>query len=243
MSKELVVMKDYAVSQMSSADLREVIQDNLGGESIRPSDLDKIKIPSGGSTSWEIPDIEEGTIASKIVEGVIIYKKNFNAYWAEEYNGAGDPPTCYSNDTIEGVGDPGGLCAKCPLNQWGSGKGGNGKACHNKMSLFLLLKNSLLPVVLTLPPTSMKNAKTYFMRLASSGIKYSQALTKISLEKDKSKDSIEYSKAVFEFGGKLDEKAQESVDAYRQGILPALQQADVAMMENEEGKEVPEFDD
>jgi len=241
--KELTLVNEYAIAQMDPQELSEVIQENLGGEKLQPSDLDKIKVPSGGSLSWELPDLSEGSIASKEIEGVIIYKKNFNVYWEKDFaaSDGGQAPDCFSNDTMFGEGNPGGACNKCPFNQWGSD--GAGKACKNKASLFILLPGSLLPVVLTLPPTSMKAAKTYFMRLASGGVKYSDAITKMSLEKEKSNGGIDYGRLVFELGEKLDTEAKARIKAYRDGILPVLKDADVAGLDNTDEEEPTKFDD
>lgn len=224
MSQELVVLNDYAVAQMDAMDLQEVLAENLEGEAIRPQDLDKIKIPSGGGLSWEVPDIEEGVVPKRSIKGVIIYKHNHNNYYAAEYDGGGEPPDCYSNDCISGIGNPGGSCANCPLNAWGSAKKGNGKACSNKTMLFLLMPDSLLPVSVDLPPTSAAIVRTFFLKLSSKALKYSDIVVDLSLEKKKGAGP-DYSALVIKMDSKLNPEEKAKIAGYRESIVPSLKSA------------------
>lgn len=60
------------------------------------------------------------------IHAVFLDGKNSRAYYASAYDpksakaGTLNPPDCKSNDGIEGVGNPGGKCATCPLSQWGA---------------------------------------------------------------------------------------------------------------------------
>lgn len=62
--------------------------------------------------------------------GVILYHHLANAYWPEgsEYDD-NVPPFCQSFDGKQGYGEPGGVCAACAFNQFGSTANGSGKAC------------------------------------------------------------------------------------------------------------------
>ena len=89
--------------------------------------------------------------------------------------------------------------------------------------LFIVRENDILPLVLTLPPTSIKPAKQYFMRLASKGIKYTHAVTRITLEKAKSGEGITYSKAAFALVKQLEPAVCTKIDAFVESIRPMLE--------------------
>ncbi len=100
----------------------------------------RIKIPGGGHLQFEIPsgnpDVPD---YAPYLEGVILYSHNSNAYWPEgsEYDDD-QPPLCQSFDGKAGYGEPGGTCADCVLNQFGSDGNNKGKACKNMRMLYLL---------------------------------------------------------------------------------------------------------
>lgn len=219
MSNELVKLENYAALQMNALELKEVLQENLGGEAISAFELDRVKVPSGGGTTWEVPTLE-GVEDAKAIEGVVIYFKNQNAYWKEKYDGQNNPPDCVSNDGMVGIGTPGGDCAVCPLNAFGSE--GKGKACKNMRTLFILREGDVLPLVLTLPPTSLKDARKYFLRLASKGIPYYGVITEITLDKDKNENGITYSKAKLSLKGRLDPDTVKKLKAFQDSLKPAL---------------------
>lgn len=219
MSNELVKLENYAALQMNALELKEVLQENLGGEAISAFELDRVKVPSGGGTTWEVPTLE-GVEDAKAIEGVVIYFKNQNAYWKEKYDGQNNPPDCVSNDGMVGIGTPGGDCAVCPLNAFGSE--GKGKACKNMRTLFVLREGDVLPLVLTLPPTSLKDARKYFLRLASKGIPYYGVITEITLDKDKNENGITYSKAKLSLKGRLDPDTVKKLKAFQDSLKPAL---------------------
>jgi len=105
---------------------------------------------------------------------------------------------------ITGVGSPGGKCVDCPMNKWGSAINGNGKACKERRTLFLLTEHSNMPIRLSVPPGSLGAVKKVLVRAAFSGVKPSQALWSFKLEKvTKAK---EYSQIVLNFVRRLDEE-------------------------------------
>ena len=119
-----------------------------------------VKIPGGGQLQFELtgedPDNPDYT---KYLEGVIVYSHNANAYWptGEDYDD-NTPPSCQSTDGKVGYGCPGGLCADCPNNRYGSDtKGtGKGKACKNQRIIYLLRSGEAMPIQLSLSPTSIR---------------------------------------------------------------------------------------
>lgn len=75
---------------------------------------------------------------------MILYNHASNAYWPEgkEYDD-NEPPLCQSVDGKQGYGEPGGACATCILNRFGSSATGRGKACKNMRVLYLLRSGSI----------------------------------------------------------------------------------------------------
>ncbi len=96
-------------------------------------------------------------VYAKTIEGVILYNHDTCAYWPEgsEYDD-NVTPLCSSVDGKTGYGAPGGACAVCALNQYGSVEKGKGKACKNMRSLYILRSGEFMPLLLSLPPTSLR---------------------------------------------------------------------------------------
>lgn len=230
-SKEVAVAEEPKINQYALMHVQENIGDvirlNLGDEELNPvSDLEKIKTPSGGSTLWEIPDMEEGVREAKELEGVIVHTKTVRLYWAESFDdsGGGTPPDCYSDDGVHGIGDPGGKCKDCPMSQWGSGPKGKGQACSQRRLLFVMLPDSILPALISVPPTSLQSARQYLVRLAGRGMSAHSVFTKMTLTKDKNDGGISYSKINFTPAGKVENP--ELMQKYVDSLKPFLQSVD-----------------
>ncbi len=119
----------------------------------------RVKVPSGGALQFELPsDNPDNPDYAKYLEGVIVYQHSSNAYWPGGYDDEEKnmPPQCQALDAKLGIGQPGGLCAGCPYNQFGSGANGKGKGCKNMRILYLLRSGEYMPIQLTLPPTSLR---------------------------------------------------------------------------------------
>ena len=129
--------------------------------------MQRVKIPGGGNLQFEIrgDDPDNPDYERKLV-GVILYHHLANAYWPEgsEYDD-NVPPFCQSFDGKQGCGEPGGVCAACAFNQFGSTANGSGKACKNMRQVYLLRSGEYLPLQLSLPPTSLRPFND-FMNLA-----------------------------------------------------------------------------
>lgn len=224
-STELVPFKDYAISKINTADLMEVLQENVGGP-ISEFDLTRGKVPTGGMTAWVLPSLDGEDEIVNNIDGVIVYHRNPRSYWkvSLDESGGGVPPDCSSVDGKIGVGDPGGECAVCPFAQWGSKDGGSsrGQACKQMKLVFLLRPDALLPMALFLPPTSIRPVQQYLMGLASEGQHYSSVVTRFALEKDKSQDGIEYAKVKLTRQGVLDDVQAAASREYSQSIRGSL---------------------
>lgn len=173
--------------------------------------FDRVKIPSGGASAFEIPgDGDNETELVKEIKGIILFHHPAYAFYRDKYQGGSNPPDCGSFDGVKGVGDPGGTCACCPYNRFGSGDG-QAKACKNRRMIYILMENELFPVTLSLPTGSLKEFTRYLKRQLSKGRKLSRIVTRISLKKATSRSGILYSQAVFSFDRMLDREEVENV--------------------------------
>ncbi|MCA5577272.1 hypothetical protein [Enterocloster clostridioformis] len=190
----------------------------------------RVKIPAGGALQFEIPsDDPENPDYAKTLVGVILFHHPNNAYWPEgsEYDDNATP-LCSSVDGKLGIGEPGGSCAVCALNQFGSAAEGNGKACKNMRVLYLLRSGEFMPLQVTLPPTSLKpfrefmNQSFMLRRRAAYGSVVQIGLKKMSNGKD------DYSVATFrrlhDFSGEELAQIRAYADGFKEQARMMLQQ-------------------
>lgn len=187
--------------QPMSADIKEIMAEEMDGLGGIP--FDYVKIPSGGGLSFELPgEDEDHPETAQALVGVILYHHPSNSYWHDEYNGGNEQPDCSSLDGHNGVDRATGeirSCDTCPYNQFGSSsKGGNGKACKNMHAIYLLRSGEPLPIILQLPPTSLKAMSNYIAKsFVLRGKRSYQAITEITLKRQVNADGIKYSAAQF----------------------------------------------
>ena len=174
--------------------------------------FDQVKVPSGGGLAFELPgeDPEHPETASNLT-GIIIVHHPVNAYWAEAFNGGNELPDCSSIDGKRGFAPDTGevrTCDGCPFNAFGSAKdGSNGKACKNGHRIYLLRSGEAIPILLTLPPTSLKTFRNYLAkRIVLRGKRCYNVVTKITLAKAKSSKGVIYSTCNFAKAGDLSDK-------------------------------------
>jgi len=188
--------------------LNEAMSEDCAGIELQ---LDRIKIPAGGSTAFEIPtgDSDEPEMVKEIT-GVILFNHPANSYYKDKYTGGSNPPDCSSFDGIHGTGTPGGNCKTCPYNKFGSGDG-KSKACKNRRILYILREGQLFPVILNLPVGSSGAYKNYVKHLLTQRSSLSRVVTTISLKKAMSDSNIAYSQAVFKLVRQLTEDEVNSL--------------------------------
>ncbi len=205
-------------------DISAALSTNIGSGNLSEFDLPRIKIPAGGGTQWTVPTLE-GEAMEPQIEGVIVLARDTRAYYSQPISetGGNQPPDCYSTDGATGCGKPGGACITCPLAAYGSAPGGRGQACKQIKQLFVLRGSQLLPEVVTLPPTSLKAAKQYLLKLTSQGIPYYAVVTRIGLERTKNAQGIAYSRAVLSFVRRLMPGEVDRAREYHEMLKPLVQ--------------------
>lgn len=122
------------------------------------------------------------------LRGVVVHKQKIRGLWNKD-----DVLVCSSLDCITGTerdvegkpivtgtdatGNPiykKRACSSCPWNEWGSAvdEAGNrrkGKACKEQRRIYMMVPGYKLPIVLSLPPTSLTPWDDYCSALATAG--------------------------------------------------------------------------
>lgn len=213
---------NFAVVE-GSADLSEIIADNFGdNEQISQFDLVQVRVPGSGGTMWKIPSVT-GDQLEKNITGVVIHHQPSRSWWDNSYeDDPGQPPDCRSDDSVHGIGEQansveGRLCSNCPLSLFGSDpKGSGGQACKQFRSLYVMRQDDFLPIVVRVPPSSLKSWKQHVSKLLSSRLSVTRVITELSLVVDKNKKGVEFSRIEFELAGVLDsQKSAAFVEASR----------------------------
>ena len=90
------------------------------------------------------------------------------------------------------------------------------------MKVFLLRPDNFLPIVLTLPSTSVRPFQRYLIRLASSQCPHFSVVTRLELERVKNASGIPFSKVLPSRLEKLSAVDAEKMRAYASAIRAAL---------------------
>jgi hypothetical protein len=226
-SAALAIVQDFNLPALG--DMGAAMQEEMEG---LPTTFDRVKIPSGGGLAFEVPgDDPENPDTVKEIIGIIVDHHPVNAFWGEKYAGQNNPPDCSALDgkvglTLDGQQLP---CNSCPHNAWGSAEDGRGKACKNMHRLYILRDGDFLPLLLTLPPTSIKNFADYIAKrvLAKRRRSY-DVITKVTLKKAVSGGGITYSQAVFSLAGMLHQDIAKKMAEYSAGIKAVTRNIEVA---------------
>lgn len=196
------------------------------------------KDPDSPATSIDVVLLKANKGTSKV-----FYLKGYDK------DSEGQKPDCYSADGIEPAADAQNKqakkCATCPHNQWGSRvteKGNSkGKACADTVRMAVAAAGQLNdPMLLRVPPASIKGLGEYGQMLAKRGVGYSMVVTKVAFDQE-----AESPKLTFKPVGFLDDAAfaevQEIVASdIVQNILGA---SPVALPAESAAVEEPEVDE
>lgn len=223
MATQLAVpeQSEYAILLADSGALGEILRENVGDGGLSPFELDRVRVPAGGGTTWTVPSLD-GDQDIKTLEGIILFQRTVRSYWAGDFSGAGSPPDCSSQDGVAGVGDPGGDCGICPLAQFGSGRNGRSQACKLSKFLFLVRPESVLPMLVAVPPSSLKPVRQYMLRLAGQGVPFYGVVTRLDLAKTKNADGIAYSQVVPSLGRKFGPEETAALRRIHESLRPVL---------------------
>lgn len=231
-TKDLVPLTEYSIIKKGQAGV-ELLKETLEGQDVDEFNLARVKLPTGGGTSWEVPTLS-GMEPAKVLQGVVVFSKNSRSYWADAYEGGNEPPDCSARDakhataneeveipaTLDEHGNL--LCDTCKFSEWGTSATGSGRgqACKLTRQLFLIVPDRMLPLVVSLPPTSLKKASAYFLMLADYSKDYKRLVTKISLERAAGKGVPDFAVTKFEVGEEISDEVAQVVAAYADALRP-----------------------
>ena len=173
--------------------------------------LTKLKVPAGGGQFWEV-ETTSGVDSFKALEFIVITANLKLRSWyrlSPEEAGDGDSaPDCTSQDSVNGFGNPTSdesaeqtahECGSCQFAQWGSDRnGGKGQDCAVRGRIVGFIPGTALPVILSVPRTSLKAFRKYALGLIGEGGHPSGVVTELVLTKKQSGNNnysvIEYRK-------------------------------------------------
>lgn len=213
--------QDKGFALLKNINMSHMMAEELDG---LDAGFERIKIPSAGSTVFEVPGDDGEPDTVKEFSAVILWHHPVLAYYRSKYTGGSNPPDCGSFDGVNGVGNPGGRCKTCPLNQFGTSENGS-KACKNRRRIYVLREGEIFPLLLSLPTGSLKEFTRYLKRLLSKGKKSNSVVTRFSLKKATNNSGLAYSQAQFTIDRALSpeeyaliDKLTEQVKAYSQSV-------------------------
>jgi hypothetical protein len=192
------------VTEEEAAAVREAFAVNIASGSITEFDLPRIR-PVNGEALWKIPTLE-GHQTAQSIEGVVVFARDTRAYYPGK-DITNQPPDCSSMDGITGIAKAGvnlgGECRKCPMAQWESAPDSGAQACKQSKQLFILRGSSMFLEVVSLPPTSLKAVRQFFLKLVTQGVQYHQCILRIDLKESTNAQHQKYGTAVLNFVRKL----------------------------------------
>ena len=181
------------------------------------------KDPESAATSLNVVLIKANKGTSKV-----FYIKGYDPKESENQK-----PDCYSQDGVAPAADSKSpqakKCATCPHNQWGSRiteKGASkGKACSDTVRMAVAPAGQLNdPMLLRVPPASIKGLGEYGQMLAKRGVGYNMVVTKVAFDMD-----AESPKLTFTPVGLLDDEGFNEVqEALKSDVVTNILGASLA---------------
>lgn len=221
-----------------NSEIAEVIEANLGGGSLRRSDLTFVKIPTGGSTRW-VWSVAGNEFAEKAITGlcVVATRTEFNL-WPQTTAKPGNVPYLRSLDGVTGhkVGsDHGDLDLKVldaaknadgtyrwrdiPYCQWQERKPPRAKPSR---VLGVLREEDASPLFIQVSPTSLKPVDDFLRALAAQFVPHYRAVVELTLEKRKGSNA-DYAAIVLRHVGTVSQEDGERAKAlFTAPLTPVL---------------------
>ena len=222
-----IIKKDVAIAECDLSDLKTAYAEIAEAmEEVGGAPVFRAKVPSGGGKAFSIEtgDEDSDTVATSI-EGVVIYSHKCNARFDEST--LGEPPICSSMDGKVGLNTETGEacgCLDCPYNEYGTSAKGPGKACKNMLRLYMMVPGSPIPLMISLPPTSLKRWQAYRINtIAAKGLKLGEVVTELTLTSATNKAGVKYSVIVPKLVGKLSPENAEAARFFASGFAPKIE--------------------
>lgn len=216
--------ENVAVAPFALSEMRAIYTEILAAqEEVGGTILYRAKIPSGGAKAFEIVtgNDDTDTTVQKLV-GVVIHSQKCSARFDEDTRGL--PPVCASPDGVIGIeGEVEHVCADCPFNRFGTAKKGKGKACKNMIRLYMMVEGSPIPIVVSLPPTSIEGWRNYRLGvLGPRQLKPYEVVTELSLTTETNRAGDRYSVVRPRLIGRLSDADKANAAFFASGFQPQL---------------------
>ena len=224
----LAVVQDPAAFLPSAEELNEITEELKGV--LTRSMLGTIQIANGGACCFKVkePGADEATPGVQAIEGMILAFHPTNVLWGSDYGKReqGELPVCRSMDGVCGtILETGEIrqCESCPHNRFAEGH----KECTNKMQLYIMRENDLVPMIFSLPPTGLKFFNKYLVRCRlTERVPMFSVVTRITLKNEQGQ-SGEYSVPVFTPVGKLPRDEAKRMSDYARAFAEAAQRSGI----------------
>ncbi len=182
-------------------------------ETLGVADLPKVKVPSGGQTTWLVPNIVGDDEATKTLRGVFcVYAQNGVLWPSEGEAPSGTLPVLSTSDLRRAyrIGDdlgdieqekldeaaiPGEFDAqgrpvvdwqKLYYCQWGTSARGKGKRAKERRIIGILREEDRFPLLVSVPPTSLRNVTNFVKALILQDVPHYKAVIELTLTKESS---------------------------------------------------------
>lgn len=244
-SLALVAKTAFPVLAYDPLELQELLLDNLGGMAPK---LQRISWPTGGNLAFKL-QTDEGPKMVPNLTGLVVHHVPNRLFWEQSFDesGGGQRPDCSSADGMIGHGKPfdakTGLihpkfrndksadtfsCRQCPLSQFHDEER---PRCRELHPLFMILKSdspdeiNLLPVIVSIPPSSLEVWSAFSGMLLNRGFSYRRAIVEVGLEEATGGPSgkIAYSKAVIKRVGLLTNEEYAFMRDYGASLAPLFE--------------------
>ena len=220
-----VAKVEFQIMQMDKNEIKEILHENLGEDSLSIQDLTRVVVPGSGGKTWTVDSVEGEKEMNELL-GIIVFTKVTRTYWEKSFDdtGGGEPPNCYSPDGVLGIGEIADtvkdhMCGNCHMSEFA--KDGSGCPCKENRQLFMVMQDEILPIVIKTPVMSLKNAKKYLTALTSRRQKIHSVYTSLTLMPTKNKKNIKYSQIVFKKFGDVENPVLSA--SYAENLRPFLE--------------------
>lgn len=211
--------RDFRLAVLEeNSEVAEAMRVNLStGESISPSLLERVPMPTGGSTTWAFTK-DGNDISTKEIVGVPVYFAPRLTLWPTD-EPSGKSPVLVANDLLVAhrvsdeigdldpavleaarIGDKTYSLEKLWYAQWGSGKNGKGKRMRESRIVCILREDDAWPLLIQAGAMSVIPLSDFFVRLSAP---YYQCVVGLSLTKEQNGAGQPYARIKPRYVGKL----------------------------------------
>jgi hypothetical protein len=222
------------------SEVAEAMRVNLStGETISPSLLERVPMPTGGSTTWSFT-VNGNDISTKEIVGVPVYFAPRLTLWPTD-EPSGKSPVLVANDLMtahrvsEEIGDldPAVLEAarigdktyslqKLWYAQWGSGRNGKGKRMRESRIICILRETDAWPLLIQCGAMSVGPLSEFFVRLS---VPYYQSVIGLSLTKEQNAAGQPYARVKPRQIAKLTREQGQRLNATYTAALTRMMQS------------------